>query len=86
MTRITATKLARAKYRDGKKWGYELREGKIVKKKITVRRISGYNAPEPRNVMSHPRHPELSTLASPGQRINFGRVAYKQGLNPFKRR
>ena len=80
MTRITATKLARAKYRDAKKWGYELVDGKPVKKKIIVKRISGYEPAEPRNELSHPKHPELKVLASPGQRVNFGRVAYKQGL------
>lgn len=85
MSRITATKLARAKYRDAKAWGYELRDGKPVKKIVTVKRIVGYNPPEPRNVMTHPRHPELSVLASPGQRINFGRVAYKKGLTYKKK-
>ena len=85
MTRITATKLSRAKYRDAKAWGYELVNGKPVKKRVIVKRISGYNPPEPRNVMTHPTHPELSVLASPGQRINFGRVAYKKGLTRIKR-
>jgi hypothetical protein len=85
MTRITATKLGRAKYRDAKAWGYELVNGKPVKKRVIVKRISGYNPPEPRSVMTHPTRPELSVLASPGQRINFGRAAYKQGLTRLKR-
>jgi hypothetical protein len=62
MTRITATKLARAKFRVGSKT------------------IIGYEPPTPRNEVSHPNHPELTVLASPGQRVNFGRVAYKTGL------
>lgn len=80
MTRITATKLARAKFRDGKKWGYETVKGQLVRKRVVAKRIIGYEPPIVRNEVSHPNHPELTVLASPGQRINFGRVAYKKKL------
>jgi hypothetical protein len=77
MARITATKLARAKFRAGSKVMYG--------KKVAVQRIVGYEPAEPRNIVRHPKHPELTVLASPGQRINFGREAYRKGLTHKKR-
>lgn len=66
MSKITETKLARAKYRDGRKKSYGFW--------VTVKRIIGYVAPQPREeiVVAHKKDGtgKVTTRVSAGQIIN----------------